>query len=187
MSEVEDHSDKVVIIAMMEGLCPRPLFDSLSKNVSETQSALQSKTEKYIAVEELAEAKRRKRGRGGHKRKEPDTMQSYNKDDVKRKRSYRDTRTRPNDQRPRTLPRWPDLVLPPLNTLIAQVLMEIKNEEYIKWPTKIKTNPLRRNKNKYCEFHRDHGHNTEDCFQLKEQIADLIKRGYLKNYVIDFP
>ena len=25
----------------------------------------------------------------------------------------------------------------------------------------------------YCEFHRDHGYNTEDCFQLKEQIPDL--------------
>ncbi|GFZ00941.1 hypothetical protein Acr_14g0005760 [Actinidia rufa] len=41
--------------------------------------------------------------------------------------------------------------------------------------------------NKYCEFHRDHGHNTEDCFQLKEQIADLIKRGYLRKYVAARP
>ncbi|XP_057484637.1 uncharacterized protein LOC130771015 [Actinidia eriantha] len=65
--------------------------------------------------------------------------------------------------------------------------MEVKNEDFIKWTGKIKTNPLRRNKNKYCEFHRDHGHNTEDCFQLKEQIADLIKRGYLKKYVADRP
>ncbi|GFS40630.1 hypothetical protein Acr_00g0069590 [Actinidia rufa] len=44
-----------------------------------------------------------------------------------------------------------------------------------------------KNKNKYCEFHRDHGHNTEDCFQLKEQIADLIKKGYLRKYVADHP
>ena len=38
--EVEDPSDKVVIMEMMEGLRPRPLFDSLSKNILETQSAL---------------------------------------------------------------------------------------------------------------------------------------------------
>ncbi|GFY91186.1 hypothetical protein Acr_07g0013820 [Actinidia rufa] len=61
---------------------------------------------------------------------------------------------------------------------LAQVLMEIKKEEFVKWPGKIKTNPLKRNENKYCEFHRDHGHNIEDYFQLKEQIADLIKKGY---------
>ena len=71
--------------------------------------------------------------------------------------------------------------------LVAQVLIEIKNEDFIKWPWKIQTNPLRRNKNKYCEFHKDHEHNIEDYFQLKEQIADLIKRGYLRKYVVDHP
>ena len=34
--EVKDPRDKVVVLAMMEGLCPGPLFDSLSKNVPET-------------------------------------------------------------------------------------------------------------------------------------------------------
>ncbi|GFY90439.1 hypothetical protein Acr_07g0006360 [Actinidia rufa] len=42
--DVEDPSDKVIIMAMMEGLRPGPLFDSLSKNVPETLSALQSKS-----------------------------------------------------------------------------------------------------------------------------------------------
>ncbi|GFS37212.1 hypothetical protein Acr_00g0050680 [Actinidia rufa] len=55
------------------GLRPGPLFDSLSKNVPETLSALQSKADKYIAAEELAEAKRRRRGKDDHKRKESDT------------------------------------------------------------------------------------------------------------------
>ncbi|GFY91075.1 hypothetical protein Acr_07g0012710 [Actinidia rufa] len=55
--EVEDPSDKVVIMAMMEGLRPGPLFNSLSKNVPETLSTLQNKADKYIAAEELAEAK----------------------------------------------------------------------------------------------------------------------------------
>ena len=56
--EVEDLDDKVVIMAMMEGLRPGPLVDSLSKNVPKTLSILQSKADKYIVVEELAEAKR---------------------------------------------------------------------------------------------------------------------------------
>ncbi|GFY92724.1 hypothetical protein Acr_08g0011200 [Actinidia rufa] len=59
--EVEDANDKVVVMAMMEGLCPSPLFDSLSRNVFESYSVLQSKTDKYIAVEELVGAKRRRR------------------------------------------------------------------------------------------------------------------------------
>ncbi|GFS38857.1 hypothetical protein Acr_00g0059860 [Actinidia rufa] len=38
--EVEGDSDKVVFMAMMEGLRPGPLFDSLSKNTPDTQLAL---------------------------------------------------------------------------------------------------------------------------------------------------
>ncbi|GFZ11550.1 hypothetical protein Acr_22g0009480 [Actinidia rufa] len=106
---------------------------------------------------------------------------------VKSKRSERDARERINERYPRTPLHRFDPVLPPLNAPITQVIMEIKNDDFIKWPGKIKTNPLKRNKNKYCEFHKDHSHNTEDCFQLKEQIAYLIKRGYLRKYVADRP
>ncbi|GFZ21700.1 hypothetical protein Acr_29g0008620 [Actinidia rufa] len=159
---------------------------SLSKNVPETLSALQSKADKYIAAEELAEAKRRRRGKDDHKRKEPDTRRDDYREETRYKRPDRDPK-RSNNRRPRTPPRRPEFILPPLNAPVAQVLSEIKHEEFVKWPGKIKTDPQKRNKNKYCEFHRDHGHNTEDCFQLKEQIADLIKRGYLRKYVADRP
>ncbi|GFZ05442.1 hypothetical protein Acr_17g0010140 [Actinidia rufa] len=93
--EVEDPSDKVIIMAMMEGLRPGPLFDSLSKNVPETLSTLQSKADKYISAEELAEAKRRRRGKDDHKRKEPDTRRTdyreetrYKRPDLDPKRGY---------------------------------------------------------------------------------------------------
>ncbi|GFY95336.1 hypothetical protein Acr_10g0007210 [Actinidia rufa] len=74
---------------------------------------------KYIATKELVEAKRRRRGKDGHKRKEPDTRRSDYRGEVKNKRSDRDSR-RTNDRCPRTLPPRPELVFPPLNTSIAQ-------------------------------------------------------------------
>ncbi|XP_058220272.1 uncharacterized protein LOC131330637 [Rhododendron vialii] len=32
-------------------------------------------------------------------------------------------------------------------------------------------------------FHKDHGHNTDDCIDLKQQIEDLIQRGRLQRFV----
>ena len=149
---------------MMEGLRLGPLFDFLSKNVLENLSTLQSKADKYIVIEELAETKWRRRGRDDHKRKEPETRRSEYKDEVKSRRLGRDSKRRINDRRPRTPPCKTDLILSPLNAPIAQVFTEIKHKEFIKWSGKIKINPKKRNKNKYCEFHQDHDHNTEDFF-----------------------
>lgn len=41
----------------------------------------------------------------------------------------------------------------------------------------------KQNKDKYCKFHRDHGHNTDDCIELKQQIEDLIRCGRLQRFV----
>ncbi|KAL2512312.1 Ribonuclease H [Abeliophyllum distichum] len=51
------------------------------------------------------------------------------------------------------------------------------------WPKKMWAPPHRRDETKYCKFHRDHGHDTEDCQQLKEEIERLIKRGQLSKFV----
>ncbi|XP_043713195.1 uncharacterized protein LOC122661756 [Telopea speciosissima] len=45
------------------------------------------------------------------------------------------------------------------------------------------SNPEDRNKNKYCKFYRDVGHDTEDYRQLKREIEDVIQKGHLKRYV----
>ena len=47
----------------------------------------------------------------------------------------------------------------------------------------MKTDPAKIDITKYCEFHRDHGHRTDDCIQLKKEIEFLIRRGQLCRYV----
>ncbi|KAL5839629.1 hypothetical protein ACOSQ4_012237 [Xanthoceras sorbifolium] len=44
--------------------------------------------------------------------------------------------------------------------------------------------PQKRDKDKYCRFHRDHGHDTSKCFQLKDHIENLIRDGHLKEFVV---
>ena len=61
--------------------------------------------------------------------------------------------------------------------------MQIKDDPSLKRPEKIKGDPNKCNRNKYCHFHRDHGHNTDECFDLKQQIKNLIKQGKLRNFL----
>ncbi|GFZ03459.1 hypothetical protein Acr_16g0000830 [Actinidia rufa] len=110
--EVEDASDKVVVMAMMEGLR------------LEGEEELDSKRAEYR-----------------------DELKNW---------SDRDVRRKTNDRCPRALPYLPNLVLSPLNAPIAQVLIEIKHEEFIKCLRKIKTNPHKRNRNK--KYVDDHPH-----------------------------
>ena len=71
----------------------------------------------------------------------------------------------------------------PLNILLEQVLMQIKDDPSLKWPEKMKGDPNKCNRNKYCCFHKDHGHDTDECFDLKQQIENLIRQGKLRNFL----
>ena len=47
----------------------------------------------------------------------------------------------------------------------------------------MRLDPTKRDNTKYCEFHRDHGHQTDDCIQLRKEIEYFIQRGYLRRFV----
>ncbi|GAV72455.1 hypothetical protein CFOL_v3_15943, partial [Cephalotus follicularis] len=53
----------------------------------------------------------------------------------------------------------------------------------IQWPEKMRSPIEKRDLEKYYRYHRDHGHDTEECRQSKNQIEDLIQKGHLRKYV----
>ena len=71
----------------------------------------------------------------------------------------------------------------PWNMPLEQVLMKIKDDPSLKWLEKMKRDSNKRNKNKYCHFNRDHGHDTNECFDQKQQIENLIRQGKLRNFL----
>ena len=70
----------------------------------------------------------------------------------------------------------------PLNAPLDQVLMQIK-EGALTFPGKLKSDPTKRSRNKYFRFHRDHGHDTADCYDLKQQIKAFIGEGKLQKFI----
>ena len=47
----------------------------------------------------------------------------------------------------------------------------------------MRSDPTKRDNTRYCEFHRDYGHCTDDCIQLRKEIEYLILRGYLRRFI----
>ncbi|GKA02390.1 reverse transcriptase domain-containing protein [Tanacetum coccineum] len=52
-----------------------------------------------------------------------------------------------------------------------------------KAPTPMVTPAEKRDPNKYCEFHSDMGHNTDECMQLRKQIDEMIKARKLSQFI----
>jgi hypothetical protein len=48
-------------------------------------------------------------------------------------------------------------------------------------PAPLKHTPSTGNEDKYCEFHKQKGHLTDDCFQLKKEIETVVKSGKMSH------
>ncbi|KAL5814002.1 hypothetical protein ACOSQ3_024787 [Xanthoceras sorbifolium] len=47
----------------------------------------------------------------------------------------------------------------------------------------MRTAPEQRDPRKRCDFYRDHGHGTKNCYDLKERIEELVRNGELQECV----
>ena len=167
---------------------------SISKNPQASMAEVLAKAEKYINGEEALISKRessstrkekgatdRRRGRSpkrqGDQRKSPGTERERS---PKRRGNLRDRLGPPQSQRQQ---RYSPQRFTPLMASVSQVLREVRNEQFLRWPTQMKSDPTTRDNTKYCEFHRDYGHRTDNCIQLRREIKYLIQRGYLRRFI----
>jgi hypothetical protein len=47
----------------------------------------------------------------------------------------------------------------------------------------MKADPFKRDRSKFCEYHADHGHLTEDCISLRREIEVFIQNGKLVRFL----
>ena len=172
--EVDEADDKVPLTTFIARLRSRDLVASLVKNPPKTMAEMLLKAQKYMnAKDALAAIKDVEKP--GDKAKKEDERRGQKRECPDRRNN--DKNRRKDDKSPWTISFTP-LVMP-----VDKILTQIKDEHYLKWPRPLHSSPNIRDKNKYCQFHKDHGHNTEDCKDLKEQIEELIWKGKLQKYV----
>ncbi|KAJ9552165.1 hypothetical protein OSB04_016210 [Centaurea solstitialis] len=60
-----------------------------------------------------------------------------------------------------------------------------KIDANVRWPKKPENPSKDKDQTKWCEFHGDHGHTTDECISLKKEIAYLKTNGHLKGIIGD--
>ena len=153
---IDEADDKILVAAFTNGLWNGKFLFSLYKNDSKTMSEVLYKATKYMNAEDALLAKE-------DKPRKRERLEDARQDQGRKKPRTGD---RHDERRPKP-PGGRFTSFTPLNASFDQVLMQIKDKGALTFPGKLKSDPTKRLRNKYCRFHRDHDHDTADCNDLK--------------------
>ncbi|KAL2232085.1 UNVERIFIED_CONTAM: Retrovirus-related Pol polyprotein from transposon [Sesamum indicum] len=167
--EVQDLRIDMMVSILIHGLQKGPFASALARDPPTGTEQLMEMAQKYIDEEEMNAMK--------------DNYWSRDPTRTKGERS-REGKQRAEGDRERKGPYVPRYHrYTPLMTTREKVMMMVENEGLLQQPEKMRDTRTKRNSNKYCRFHKDRGHNTEDCYQLKDEIERLIRQGYFKHLI----
>uniref|UniRef100_A0A2N9FQW8 Uncharacterized protein n=1 Tax=Fagus sylvatica TaxID=28930 RepID=A0A2N9FQW8_FAGSY len=172
--KIDRPKEDVTVTAFMAGLRKGDFLYELCKDPPETMSELMYEATKHMNAE--------------------DALEAMDDPPPKRRKEVEDRKPEPSKQKVPKFTETPERKrttappvkfssFTPLNTPIDKLLLQIQDDPSLRWPGKIRSDPNSRPKNLYCRFHRDHGHLTEECVALKEQVETLIRQGKLQKYV----
>ena len=162
---IDKANDKILVAAFTNGLKKGKFLFSLYKNDPKTMSEVLYRVTKYMNAKDALLAREEK------------LKKRERQEDIQQDQGRKKTRTgdRRDERRPKPLGgRFTNFT--PMTAPIDQVLMQIKDERVLAFPEKLKGDPNKRSKDKYCRFHCYNGHDTADCYDLKQQIEALIRQ-----------
>ena len=70
-----------------------------------------------------------------------------------------------------------------LNITYDRLLPLIRDLPDFKWPPPMRAAPDQRNRSMRCDYHRNHGHETNHCQSLKFLMEKLIRARHLRRYI----
>ena len=169
---IDKTEDKVLVTTFTNGLQSGKFLFSVYKNNPKNMADMLYQAIEYMNAEDAVIVKG-----GGPKKRE-----KHNDPHLDRGRKTARTGDK-RDERSSRPPLGRIANFNPLNTLLDQVLMQIRDDPALMWPEKLKGDLNKRPGDKYCHFYRDHGHDIFDCYDLKQQIEALIRQGKLQQFV----
>ncbi|XP_050266956.1 uncharacterized protein LOC126710486 [Quercus robur] len=164
--EVDEADGKVQLTTFKARLKFKEFVVLLTKSPSWTMAEMLLKAQKYMNTEDALVIIRDEEKPNERERKEEDRRRRKRK---RRDHQGTDGNKRKDDKTP-WMVKFTHLVM-----LDDKILAHIKDKHYLKWTRPLYPSTNVRDKKKYCHFHKDHGHYTKDCIDLKKQIEELIR------------
>ncbi|KAL2238147.1 UNVERIFIED_CONTAM: Retrovirus-related Pol polyprotein from transposon [Sesamum indicum] len=169
--EVQELRIDMMVSILIHGLRKGPFASAPARDPPYDVEQLMAVAQKYIDEEEMNAMKDSER-----KEREPVPRRPYEN------REGSGNKQKPEKQKePKYIPKYHNYT--PLAMSREKALMMVENADVLKWPRHTRYTPSKKFSNKYCRFHRERGHNTEECFQLKDEIERLVRQGYFRDRV----
>jgi len=178
--------EPMIVYAFRKGVCPGSFSKSLNRSRPKTFAEVRRRAVEHIASEgeayekctKAAPTRPRVQMRTQPARVYEATTERKNQD---RKRTYETRRTQPRGRsegrregnrplRPNFVVELKDLIIVPN---IADRLRPPKKSDKVLGP----------HKESWCEFHEAFGHHINNCLALGYQLDELVKNGFLKDYL----
>ncbi|KAD3642299.1 hypothetical protein E3N88_31523 [Mikania micrantha] len=184
-------TEQMRVSGYIHGVRPRQLIEDLNRKIPKTMEEAMERTEAFVRGKEAAQAlDMGKRPKGQVWKKSPPRQQNkyprYTSLAEKRPSHRSHDTYRPygrsgsgyEEDRSRNVQ----------FTALTKSPKEILATEEARFnfrPPKPMPKNTERQSNKFCDFHGDVGHHTNDCFQLKKRIEAAVKSGELAHLVKD--
>ena len=169
-------NDGVAVAAFMQGVTSPLCLMTLARTTPKSMSELLDEVDKQVGVEEALQGRNVSALSAllpSSKRQGNDNS-SPNREREGKKSKKSEYKASPSEERRKRQ-------FTPLTAPLGEVYAQI--ETGLPEPRKMKTPNRKRDNSKFCRYHKDHGHETNDCWKLKEEIEKLIQRGQLRQYV----
>nr|GEU38463.1 reverse transcriptase domain-containing protein [Tanacetum cinerariifolium] len=163
---VKRASECIIISEFMYEITNPELIKRLHDNIPKSVDEMMRVTTSFLKGEVAASNQARKKALLPWKQHEAGRKQNFNK-----RGDFR------NQQRSE---RWRDKFT--LFTKSPKEILALDKGKF-KTPPPLTMHVEKRNSNKFCEFHEEVGHNTDECMHLKRQIEELIKAGKLSHLI----
>ncbi|GJZ76882.1 reverse transcriptase domain-containing protein [Tanacetum coccineum] len=161
--------EEQLISGFVHGLRTRSLVEHLSTDLPSTYKGLMEKTYTYVEAREVAT--------NGALNNQRDNFERP------KKSSWDNNRGQKNKDRFSPY-RGPNHgLLPSLSKSPKEILATEKAARSFEPPPKMFRSKRSRDMSKYCHFHEDYGHDTNDCRHIRTQIQEAVNSGQLLHLV----